>query len=54
MLCGRKSPILSCGSMAYVSDMYLQSFNIGLSDSIFSSWLWKDTYLVGILPPGSC
>ena len=44
MSIGKNNPVLSCGSMAFVSG--IKQTNIGYISNTTGSWLWKDTHFV--------
>jgi hypothetical protein len=44
---GSSNPILSCGSMAFVSEGLQVNID---DDSMIHSWLWEDTCLVSNFP----
>ena len=47
---GRRNPIPSCGSMAFVSDNFNENLQLNMRYlHIIGSWLWKDTDLVCII-----
>ena len=41
---GKNNPVLSCGSMAFVSG--IKQTNTGYISNTTGSWLWKDTHFV--------